>query len=101
MSPELHISKDRLDAFCRDYHIRKLSIFGSVLSGDFGPDSDVDVLVEFLPGHVPGFFKLVDMEDTLTQIFGGRKADLRTPEELSRYFRDRILKTAEVQYVHG
>lgn len=101
MDSKLHISRDRLEAFCRARHIRRLSVFGSALRGDLRPDSDVDVLVEFLPGHVPGFFKLVDMEDELSTFFGGRRVDLRTPEELSRYFRDQVISSAEVQYVHG
>lgn len=94
----IKIPKERIAAFCKKHHIRKLSLFGSVLRDDFGPDSDVDVLVEFEPGHVPGFFRLVDMEDELSAIVGVRKVDLRTPEDLSRYFRQKVLSTAEVQY---
>ncbi len=94
----IKIPKERIAAFCKKHHIRKLSLFGSVLRDDFGPDSDVDVLVEFEPGHVPGFFRLVDMEDELSAIVGVRKVDLRTPEDLSRYFRQEVLSTAEVQY---
>ncbi len=93
----LYISRDKLALFCRRNHIIKLSLFGSVLRDDFGPDSDIDVLVEFEPGHTPGFFKLADMEDELFILFG-RKVDLRTPQDLSRYFRDRVVKEAEVQY---
>lgn len=88
----------RLADFCRSHHIRRLSLFGSVLRDDFGPDSDVDVLVEFDPAHVPGFFRLFDMENELSLLFGGRKVDLRTPEDLSRYFRDEVVARAEVQY---
>jgi len=80
--------------FCRRNHIRKLYLFGSALRGDFGPESDVDVLVEFETGHVPGFFRLFDMEAELSTLFGGRKVDLRTPQDLSRYFRDEVLTTA-------
>jgi predicted nucleotidyltransferase len=83
--------------YCRRHHIRKLSLFGSVLRDDFRPDSDVDVLVEFEPGHVPGFFGLAGIELELTELIG-RKVDLRTPGDLSRYFRDDVLATAEVQY---
>lgn len=101
MNRKLVISPDTIADFCRRHHIRKLAIFGSALRDDFGPDSDVDVLVEFLPGQVPGFFALLDMEEELTQLFRGRKADLRTPEDLSRYFRDQVMLTAEVQYVRG
>lgn len=92
------IAQSRLEAFCRRNHIRKLSFFGSVLGGDFGPDSDIDVLVEFEPGRAPGFFRLFDMEEELSSLFGGRKVDLRTPQDLSRYFRDEVLAGAEVQY---
>ena len=91
-------SKDTIAAFCRRHHIRKLAFFGSVLRDDFTADSDIDVLVEFEPGHIPGFFRLVDMECELSSLFGGRKVDLRTPQDLSRYFRDEVLAQAEVQY---
>ena len=92
------IPKEKLVQYCRRHHIRKLAFFGSVLRDDFRPDSDVDVLVEFEPGHVPGFFRLFDMEEELSVLFGGRKVDLRTPQDLSRYFRDEIIAHAEVQY---
>jgi len=84
--------------FCRRNHIRRLYLFGSALRSDFGPESDVDVLVEFETGHVPGFFRLFDMEAELSTLFGGRKVDLRTPQDLSRYFRDEVLATAELHY---
>ena len=89
---------EQIAAFCRRHHIRKLSLFGSVLREDFRPDSDIDVLVEFEPGHVPGFFRLFDLEEELSRLSGGRKVDLRTPQDLSRYFRDEVLAHAEVQY---
>ena len=92
------IPKEKIVQFCRRQHIRKLAFFGSVLRDDFRPDSDVDVLVEFEPGHVPGFFRLFDMEEELSVLLGGRKADLRTPQDLSRYFRDEVIAHAEVQY---
>jgi predicted nucleotidyltransferase len=91
-------SREKIEQFCRKHYIRKLSFFGSVLREDFGPESDVDVLVEFEPGHVPGFFRLFDMEEDLSSLFGGRKVDLRTPEDLSRYFRDEVIRHSEVQY---
>ena len=96
-------SRDREDlaAFCRQNHIRKLSLFGSVLRSDFTDQSDVDVLVEFDSDHVPGFFGLARMERELSAMFAGRKVDLRTPEDLSRYFRDEVVRTAKVQYVEG
>lgn len=99
MNPNIQIMKQPLKRFCQAHHIRRLSIFGSVLRDDFGPDSDIDVLVEFETNHVPGFFKLAEMQDELESLFG-RKVDLRTPEDLSRYFRDEVLAAAEVQYVH-
>ncbi len=84
--------------FCRRHHIRRLSLFGSVLRDDFQPESDVDVLVEFKPGHVPGFIRLAGMELELEGLLDGRKVDLRTPEDLSRYFRDEVMDTAMVLY---
>ena len=91
------IQKQQIAAFCRRHHIRKLALFGSVLREDFSPDSDVDVLVEFAPRHVPGlaFFA---MESELSDILA-RKVDLNTPNFLSGYFREQILAEAEVQYV--
>jgi predicted nucleotidyltransferase len=94
----LQPSREQLAAFCRRHHIRKLSLFGSVLRKDFRPESDIDVLVEFEPSHVPGFFRLLEMEEELSKLFGDRKVDLRTPQDLSRYFRDEVVAHAEVQY---
>jgi predicted nucleotidyltransferase len=91
------LSRDELAGFCRENHILKLSLFGSVLREDFGPDSDVDVLVEFEEGHTPGFLGLARMEEELSELVG-RKADLRTPQDLSRYFRDEVTGSAAVQY---
>jgi len=96
----LQVSQNRIADFCRRHHIRKLSLFGSILRQDFRPDSDIDVLVEFEPGHEPGLIRLAGMENELGQILG-RKVDLRTPEDLSRYFRQDVLATAEVQYAQG
>ena len=92
------LPKDKIALFCKKHHIRKLSLFGSILRDDFESDSDVDVLVEFEFGHGPSFFLLFDMEDELSTIFGGRKVDIRTPEDLSRYFRQKVMATATVQY---
>jgi predicted nucleotidyltransferase len=92
------IPHERIDAFCKKYRIVKLSLFGSVLRADFKPTSDVDVLVEFEPGHVAGYIKFATMELELSGILG-RKVDLRTPAELSRYFRQEVCNSAEVQYV--
>jgi len=97
MSLRVHPSKKRIAEFCQLHHIRKLALFGSVLREDFRPDSDIDVLVEFEPGHVPGFFHLFDLQEELSAIFG-RKVDLRTPEDLSRYFRAEVVAGAQVQY---
>ena len=92
------VPQEKIADFCRRNHIRKLSLFGSALRGDFGPASDVDVLVEFETGHVPGFFRLFDLEKELSSLFDGRKVDLRTPEDLSRHFRNEVVAKAEVQY---
>jgi predicted nucleotidyltransferase len=93
------VDRERIADFCRRHHIRRLSFFGSVLRDDFGPESDVDVLVEFEPGRTPGYFKLIEMEFELTDLLDlGRKVDLRTPRELSRYFRDEVVATAEPIY---
>lgn len=89
----INISIESIQGFCQRYGVRRLSLFGSVLRSDFTPDSDVDVLVEFNPGQVPGFLGLVKMEQELTQQLQ-RQVDLRTPAELSHYFRDRVLREA-------
>ncbi|MBI1913117.1 MAG: nucleotidyltransferase family protein [Deltaproteobacteria bacterium] len=94
---KINIPYDELADFCRRNHIIKLALFGSVLRNDFGPESDIDVLVEFERGRVPGLITLSGMELELSRMFG-RKVDLRTPEDLSRYFRDEVVKAAEVQY---
>ena len=97
MSVRIAIDREKIAEFCRRHHIRRLSLFGSVLRDDFGPDSDVDVLVEFETGHVPGL-AFFDMEAELSQILG-RKVDLSTLQFLSRYFRDEVLNEAQEQYV--
>ena len=94
----LKVSEEAITALCRRRHIRRLAFFGSVLREDFGPDSDVDVLIEFEPGHEPGFFGLFDIEQELSAVLGGRKVDLRTPQDLSRYFRDEVIAGAQVCY---
>ena len=98
MAVKVAADKHKIAEFCREHHIRRLALFGSALREDFGPESDVDVLVEFEPGHVPGLIRLAGLELDLSEIFGGRKVDLRTPEDLSRYFRDAVIAEAEVQY---
>ena len=91
------VSQEKVGDFCRRNHIKRLAFFGSVLRADFGPDSDLDVIVEFEPGHVPGL-RYFTMERELSEILG-RKVDLNTPGTLSKYFRDRVLAEAEPQYV--
>jgi predicted nucleotidyltransferase len=97
MNRHITIPKEILPDYCRRHHIRWLAIFGSVLRDDFGPDSDIDVLVEFQEGKEPGFLNLARMERELTREFG-RQVDLRTPQDLSHLFRDEVIKSAEVQY---
>jgi hypothetical protein len=89
--------KGKIAEFCRRHHIQRLSVFGSVLRDDFRPDSDIDFLVEFAPNHIPGLFGLARMERELSSLLG-RQADLRTPEDLSRYFRQQVMEEAQVQY---
>ena len=88
--------ESQLAAFCQRHHIKSLSLFGSVLREDFRPDSDIDVLVEFQPSRTPGLLKLASMESELSLLFGNRKVDLRTPQDLSHYFRDRVVSEAVV-----
>jgi len=89
--------KETIAEFCKRSHIRRLALFGSVLSEDFRADSDVDVLVEFERGHTAGLLRMAGLEMELSEMLG-RKVDLRTPAELSRYFRDEVVRTSEVQY---
>lgn len=91
------IDKPALAEFCRKNHIRKLSLFGSILRDDFGPTSDVDMLVEFDPAAVVGLIKLAGLELRLTELVG-RKVDLRTLQELSPLFRERVEAEADVQF---
>jgi len=101
MNPNLSIPRERLASFCREHGIRRLAIFGSALRDDFRPDSDVDVLVEFEPERTPSLLGIARLERELSPFFGGRKVDLRTREDLSRYFRQKIIEEAEVQYAQG
>jgi predicted nucleotidyltransferase len=96
MAARIHIDRQGIAEFCRRHHIRKLALFGSVLRDDFGPNSDIDVLVEFEPGHVPGL-AFLSMQEELSRILG-RQADLNTQGFLSPYFREQVLSEAEVQY---
>ncbi len=97
---QVTLDSAKLVEFCQRHPIRKLSLFGSILRDDFTTKSDVDFLVEFSPGAKVGFFELVRMEDELTNLIG-RKVDLRTPQDLSRYFRQEVLDEAVVQYVQN
>ena len=93
---KVDLPKEKIADFCRRHHIRKLAVFGSALRKDFRPDSDLDVLVEFDPGHTPGL-AFFGMEQELSELLG-RKVDLNTPQFLSPYFREKVLTEAEVQY---
>ena len=99
MNESIALPRDKIADFCRRHHIKKLSVFGSALRDDFAPDSDVDVLVEFQKGCTPGF-AFFDMQDELSALLA-RKVELHTPNFLSRYFRDTVMKEAEVQYVQS
>jgi predicted nucleotidyltransferase len=98
MRQNLSIDPEALSAFCGRHHIARLALFGSVLRDDFRPDSDVDVLVEFLPGHVPGL-RFVTIERELSQLMQGRRVDMVTPKFLSPRIRDRVLSSLEQVYV--
>ena len=100
MKTRILVDYERLTAFCQQHHIRQLAFFGSVLRDDFRPDSDIDVLVEFEPGQRVGLVRFAGLELELSDILG-RKVDLRTPADLSRYFRNDVVASAEVQYAQG
>jgi uncharacterized protein len=95
-SHRVRVSREDLAAFCRQHHIRWLALFGSVLRPDFRPDSDVDVLVEFEPGHVPGL-RFIGLQEDLSRLFG-RPVDLVTPKFLNPRIRNEVLQNAEVQF---
>lgn len=94
----LPIERDDLNAFCRKHHIRRLSVFGSLLKGTATANSDVDLLVIFEPDRMPGLFALAAMELELSGMLGGRRVDLRTPNDLSARFRDEVVRMARVEY---
>jgi predicted nucleotidyltransferase len=98
MNARLSFNRDALAGLCRRHNIRRLSLFGSALKGIAGPDSDVDLLVEFEQGARPSLLDLADIEQELSALLGGRRVDVRTPEDLSRDFRDDVVREAEVQY---
>lgn len=101
MHKSLNLDESTLARFCEQHRIRRLALFGSQLKGTAKQDSDIDLLVEFLPDARPTLLDLAQMESELSQTLGGRKVDLRTPQDLSRYFRDDVVRTAQVQYVAG
>ena len=94
---KIPIPHDQIELFCRMHHIKRLALFGSVLTDRFGNESDIDILVDFEPGQVVGLIRMAKLERELSDILG-RHVDLRTPADLSRYFRDEVLASAEVQY---
>ena len=98
VNSKIQLHDEKIAEFCKRHHIRKLSLFGSALRDDFSSESDIDFLVEFENEHVPGLIGLSRMERELSGIMGGRKVDLRTPEDLSKYFRQEVMALAEVQY---
>lgn len=91
MKPRIKIPKAWLEKFCLEHHITKMSLFGSVITNHFTADSDVDVLVEFDPKHIPGLFRFVEIKDLLSEHLG-REVDLRTPEEISKLFRNEVIE---------
>jgi uncharacterized protein len=99
MNALLAAAEPNIARFCAQHLILRLSLFGSVLKGLDQPDSDIDLLVEFEPGAKPTLLDLAGMEAELSEMLGGRRIDIRTPRELSPYFRDEVLRQAEVQYV--
>lgn len=98
MSPRISIDRDAVTAFCRRHHIARLALFGSVLRDDFRPDSDVDVLVEFQPGHVPGL-DFISIEREFSRLLQGRRVDMVTPKFLNHRIREQVLTSAEPLYV--
>ncbi len=97
MAVQIAIDKEQIAEFCRRHHIAKLSLFGSVTTDEFRDDSDVDVLVEYDPAHIPNLLQVVAQEQELSELLG-RRIDLRTAEDLSRFFRDEVVRSALVQY---
>jgi uncharacterized protein len=97
-APQIQVAPDKLAEFCQRNGVARLSLFGSVLTDQFSDKSDVDVLVEFQPERRIGYLAMAALERELSSLFGGRKVDLRTPNELSPYFRDEVVNHASVQY---
>ena len=98
MHPCLNLDEATVAHFCERHHIRRLALFGSQVKGTARPDSDIDLLVEFDPARTPSLFDIAAMELELSGLLDGKKVDLRTPADLSRYFREEVVRTAEIQY---
>jgi predicted nucleotidyltransferase len=98
MPDDLFADRTALASLCHRHQIRRLSLFGSMLKGKARPESDVDLLAEFSPGAKPSLLDVAEIEQELSALLAGRRVDLRTAEDLSRYFRDEVLREAEVQY---
>lgn len=96
----LPITREQLADFCQRHHIQRLAFFGSVVRDDFGPDSDVDVLVEFDPDHIPGW-DIVTIEDEFSRLIGGRPVQFVNPKYLNHRLEEQVLSEAQVQYVEG
>lgn len=94
-----YISKEKLEVFCKKHHIKKFALFGSAIKDKLRPDSDIDVLVEFEEGFTPGLITFCGIQNEISDLIG-REVDLRTPQELSKYFREEVIKTAQVQYAN-
>lgn len=92
------INFDGVRLFCEKNHISSLKLFGSVLTDDFNDSSDIDILIEFIPNYTPGFFKFIEFQSSLSQLFNGRKVDLRTKSDLSGYIRQKVLSQAVIIY---
>lgn len=101
MNAQVLTSKNALAAFCQEHGISRFAVFSSALQDDFGANRDIDLLVEFEPERLPGLLGIAGMEIELSELFAGRKVDLRTAEDLSPYFRQDVLDRAEVQYAHN
>lgn len=101
MPSRLPLDRRAIEAFCRHHRVRKLALYGSVLTDEFRPSSDVDVLVEFEEGASVTFFDLSDMEDELSKLLGGRRVDIKTPQDLSRHIREAVVAGAEVQFAQA
>ena len=99
MPQRLFSDPEALAALCQRYCVRRLSLFGSTLRGTARPDSDIDLLVEFEPDAAPGLMTMAQIEIDLSNLLGGRRVDLRTAADLSHYFRDEVVRTAEAQFV--